>query len=114
VDLLGKAHADFVHNGPAVENGSLSTLLEPFSKVREVAEEESSTPLPVNFSEYLHYLGKPHSEAQQEYESLFDSHCSAKMMEITNLRTLLLTKGSKVFIPKNWNGIKDVVVNLTW
>jgi hypothetical protein len=79
-----------------------------------VAPEDEITDTPVNFDTYLHYMEVGRDVALQEYLSLVDTHVDPEFLLNTPVRSLLETKGADVFVPANWEGIRDVTISLTW
>ncbi|MDO8094970.1 MAG: RNase H-like domain-containing protein [Candidatus Brocadiales bacterium] len=96
-------------------NGQVFTLVEPFSTVPEPTPEDALyDTIPVNFADYLHYMECDYQTALNEYIASIPTQCSAEMLASVDLHGLLVTKGAKVFVPSNWEGIKDVVIQLGW
>jgi hypothetical protein len=50
-----------------------------------------------------------YEDALEEYYTLFDGHNNPEFLAQTNVLQLLRTKGVKVFVPHNWEGIYDRV-----
>ena len=73
----------------------------PIEEAPEEADEH-----PVNFGYALHFMEMSVEEANKEYETLFEKHVSAEMINKTKVIELLKGKGRKVFIPQNWEGIR--------
>ena len=70
------------------------------------APEEEELPQPCSFSHALHFLNKPFNEAIEEYHQLFEKQvCPEMIANCPAIMELLRTKGVKVFIPHNWDGI---------
>ena len=79
------------------------------------APEDMQTDLPCAFPEPLHYMEMTHEQALQEYFDLIPTQVSAEFRKSNSIEQLLRTKGSKVFVPQNWNGINGVVpLKLRW
>ncbi len=72
------------------------------------AEEEIATPMPCAFEHYLHFTSITREQAIDDYKSLFTLHVAQEFIAKTDVLKLLTTKGHKVFIPQNWEGIKGV------
>ena len=86
-----------------------STLRYPWTYVQdEVAPEDLDTPLPCSFTDALHYMEMPYDEAVQEFLSLLETHVHKNFADATPIIKLLQSKGIKVFVPSNWDGIKGV------
>ena len=84
------------------------SLLEPWTVKLEEAPEEDEVPLPARFDFASSFLGKSRQEAIQEYEEMFATHVDKQMAANTDVINLLQTKGRKVFIPDNWDGIQGI------
>ena len=84
------------------------SLLEPWTVKLEEAPEEDEVPLPAQFDFASSFLGKSRQEAIQEYEEMFATHVDKQMAVNTDVIHLLRTKGRKVFIPDNWDGIQGI------
>jgi hypothetical protein len=80
----------------------------------DLAPEDLDTDTPVNFPLYLHYMEIGHDAAIQEYLSLIDTHVDPDFLLHTPVRALLESKGVDVFVPQNWEGIRDVEISLNW
>jgi len=81
-------------------------LTEPWSNVPDPeAPEDLETPVPCSFPDVLHFMEMSHEEAKEEYFSMIDKHVSEEFRQSTPVVELLKTKGVKVFIPSNWEGI---------
>ena len=79
-----------------------------FKGMCEESPEELETPLPCAFETFLHFTNISQTEAVQNYESLFAEHVATDFAEHTQVLNLLKTKGAKVFIPQNWDGIRGI------
>eukprot|EP01040_Poterioochromonas_malhamensis_P012520 gene12520-biopygen2685 len=94
------------------DSQSLSTVAEvqyPWSYVQEeVAPEDLDTPLPSSFPDALHFMEMSHEEAVKEFHSQFEKHVHKDFAEATPILALLKEKGTHVFVPQNWEGIKGV------
>jgi len=93
-----------------------TTLVELWSfPPEQIAPEEDSVSDPSSFPDELTYLTSSYEEAIMEYEKLLDSHVSASMKDETNVLEVLKTKGHLVFVPKVWEGIKNIEdLELKW
>ena len=69
------------------------------------AIEELEVDLPSSFSWQLHYMEMPYEDALEEYYALFEGHINPEFSAQTDVLQLLRTKGVKVFVPNNWEGI---------
>ncbi len=84
-------------------------LMEPWSNpVQTEAPEDLETPVPVQFEFASSFLGKPREEAEAEYFDMFYTQISEEFRAQTAVEELLRTKGLKVFIPDNWEGITGI------
>lgn len=72
------------------------------------APEDIDTELPSSFPEPLHYMEMSTEDAVKEYLSLIPTHVDPKFSSATPVIKLLETKGVKVFVPQNWNGVNGV------
>ena len=108
VEILNYAAAEYEVSRK--EQDSLNVLIkEPWSVLEEPAPEDEETPIPCSFSDALHYLSISHEEAVQEYREMLPSHVSKEFAESTGIMDLLLSDlGIKVFVPKEWTGVKGV------
>ena len=71
--------------------------------VEQTAPEDDECPLPCSFPTVLHFMEMSHSEALKEYRSLYDTHVAKEFAAaVPAIFQLLDTKGSKVFVPSNW------------
>ena len=79
------------------------------------AIEDIEVELPASFPWHLQYMEMPYEEALEEYFALFDSHVNPEFSLGTDVIQLLRTKGAKVFVPNNWEGINGVdPIELSW
>lgn len=112
VELLTRHPASPTHQSM---DASLNLISPPWTQ-REtaLAPEDLSTPLPVQFPYYLHYMELSYSEAVQEYMDLLPTHVHPDFAASTEVLKLLRTKGVQVFVPQNWEGIKIPPLELTF
>jgi hypothetical protein len=105
---------------PAALNASTSgdfssEFINPWSHTDGFADAEEEPDLPVIFGDALHYLEVSPSEALEEFFKLFDSHVSVEMAANTDVLRLLRDKGTKVFVPQNWEGINGITpIEFNW
>jgi hypothetical protein len=86
-----------------------SDLVHPWQhEVLEVAQEDLETPLPVNFTSALHFMELGYQESCEEYYNQIEEHVSKEFRDSTDIEALLRSKGVKVFVPENWNGISNL------
>jgi len=88
----------------------------PWTYVQEdIAPEDEATPLPCSFTDALHYMEVSYDEAVVEYLGLLNTHVSKDFVDNTDVLQLLKTKGVKVFVPQNWEGIQGIPdIELSW
>lgn len=93
-----------------------SSTIPPWANSLDVpAPEDVDTPLPCSFPTALHFLSTPRAELLKEFEELIPTHVNQEFLNQTNIRNLLLTKGTQVFIPQSWEGVKLVPpLELNW
>ena len=78
------------------------------------APEEALIPDPCSFTDSLSYMEKSVEESETEYLRDMPSIVSKEFAESTDVLNLLRTKGLRVFVPNNWEGIRDLVVDLSF
>lgn len=79
------------------------------------APEDAETPLPCGHTFQLNFLDKTFEEALEEFKSQIETHVSPEFMFFTDIVKLLTTKGPRVFIPHNWDGINGIeLFELLW
>lgn len=93
-----------------------SDLRTPWSiPPEEEAPEDRDTAIPCSFPDPLHFMEMTPEEAKQEYFSQFAEHVSPEFAAATPVLELLRTKGTLVFVPQNWEGIKNIEpLELNW
>ncbi len=72
------------------------------------APEDTGTPLPCSFTAPLNYMEMGYEESLKVYLDEIESHVFKAFAENTNIIQLLKSKGVKVFVPQNWEGIKGI------
>ena len=60
----------------------------------------------------LCYMETTYDEALQDYFKVLDTHVQEDFRNDTNILELLKGKGRRVFVPDNWKGITDLVLDL--
>lgn len=86
-----------------------STLItSPWSQLDSEAVEDTDTPLPSSFPDVLHFMEMSYEEAVEEFHAAFDKQVDPNFAANTNVIELLKTKGLKVFVPQNWEGINGI------
>ncbi len=84
-------------------------VIYPWTQAKDLeAPEDLETDLPSSFPDALHYMEMSHEDAVKEFHDLIQSHVDPQFREATNIVHLLKTKGVKVFVPSNWDGINGV------
>ena len=83
-----------------------------FQTEAEEAPEEIEIPPSCSFTEVLNYMEETEEEALETYASLFDTHIDAQFLKDQPVKQLLQTKGKKVFVPHNWEGIKGIEIDI--
>ena len=92
-------------------------LIPPWSasSFLDEAPEDLETPLPVCFGDALHYMEKPYEDALQDYFDLIPTQVSPEFSATTSIVDLLRSSlAIDVFVPQNWKGVKDIVIELNW
>ena len=84
----------------------------PWSEYEQEAPEELDSDLPVNFESALHFMEIGYEASVQEYRDLFESHVEQLLREDREFMELLETKGVRVFVPQNWDGINFEPIEL--
>ena len=79
-----------------------------FKGVVEESPEELETPLPCAFDTFMHFTSIGKEEALRDFEALWADHVAPEFSASTKVLDLLRTKGVKVFIPQNWEGIRGI------
>ena len=80
----------------------------PWSQLDSEAIEDIETPLPSSFPDALHFMEMSYEEAVEEFYAGFDKQVDPKFAASTKVIELLKTKGVKVFVPQNWEGINGI------
>ena len=84
-------------------------LIDPWnSKLDANAPEDEETPLPVSFSEALHFMEMTPEEALEEFIKQIPEHVSEEFRSGTKVVDMLMDWGYKAFIPQNWTGINGL------
>ena len=83
-------------------------VVRAFKGVVEESPEELETPLPCAFDTFMHFTSIDKEEALRNFEALLVEHVAPEFAENTRVLDLLRTKGVKVFIPQNWEGIRGI------
>ena len=79
-----------------------------FTGETEETPEEADTPMPCAFPEFLHFTSVTTEEAVAKYNSLLTEHVAQEFAATTNVIQLLKSKGARVFLPQNWDGINGI------
>ena len=96
------------------------SLKEPFTTPTSTAPEEAHCPSPANFEYATHFSSISRAEAIAEYEDLYKTQVHESLWDHkaiiedkeVDIKAILDTIGSEVFVPTNWDGIKDVLIDL--
>ena len=110
VDLVGSDSDD--ENGPSIFYTAASNLepveevLEPWTNLLPIAEEDELTELPCSFPDFLAFTELGYEAAVQVYIGLLESHVCEEFQKNSDIMHLLKTKGVKVFLPQNWEGVR--------
>ena len=105
IHLIDNLHENIAHSAMP-EPAEL--LLPAFTTVEDEAEEDQDD-LPGSFKELLVLLGTPYEERKQAYIELLedDKHIEKEFHQVPGVRELFLGKGLQVFVPNNWDGVKN-------
>ena len=95
-------------------------LESPFASEPLEAEEDQNLPPLANFAFAQHFAAISRDEAHEEYVKLLSTHVQSDFLEYAStseglqrsVKDLLLGLGHGVFVPENWNGIKDVLIHI--
>jgi len=94
------------------ENYFEDVIENPWSEFEDEAPEELETDLPVNFGSALYFMEVGYEESVKEYRDLFETHIEKLLRENKEFMNLLDTKGVRVFVPQNWDGINFEPIEL--
>ena len=111
LDMLRSAMTKVaVAKQPSIAYCNSTDLLEDPWKdaIEEEAPEDIETPEPCSFRDVLHYMEISYDEAVQEYMEMIEKQTAPEFIKNTKVVELLRTKGVKVFVPSNWEGIKHL------
>ena len=102
---------DFVESlgfdgGNQNHNSNIGSVGQPWTVYLETAPEDENTPLPSSFPDFLSFMEMGYAESLQAYLDVLESHVHPEFAKKTEIMHLLRTKGVKVFVPQNWDGIK--------
>jgi hypothetical protein len=116
VNMLGNAREEHMRDSDFYVNNMDTNLIDPWSfPVERIAPEEDFVPEPTSFPDILTYLTSSYEEAIEDYHKLLDTHVSEEMKSQTEVLNILKKKGHLVFVPKVWEGIKNVPdLELKW
>jgi len=76
--------------------------------IQAEAPEDIQTELPCSFPDALHFMEMSPKEALKEYLGQIPKHVAREFIEATDIVKLLTTKGARVFVPQNWDGINGI------
>mgnify|MGYP004001364159 CR=1 FL=1 len=97
-----------------VDNLATIELRQPFSEPVQVAQEELDIPDPASFNmpDGAQQTAMPSQDAINKYFQSLSDHIDDNMKD-TGIREFMETQEAKeVFVPHNWNGLKDVASNI--
>jgi hypothetical protein len=116
VNMLSNAREEHMRDSDFCVNNVDTNLIDPWSfPVERIAPEEDFVPEPTSFPDILTYLTSSYEEAIEDYHKLLDTHVSEEMKSQTEVLDILKKKGHLVFVPKVWEGIKNVPdLELKW
>lgn len=83
-------------------------LVQPFPYRTEEAPEEKEVEIPAHGREYLLAMEQDFNERLEKYFAGFDKQVNKDFATATDIVHLLKTKGVKVFVADNWEGIKGI------
>jgi hypothetical protein len=87
-------------------------LLEPWTYPPDEAPEDKNTPMPCSFTDFienLNFMELSYEESCLQYDSLLSSQISEEfIIAVPEVMDLMKTKGKRVFVPQNWDGINGV------
>jgi hypothetical protein len=113
-DLLWSAHDSFSHSLSNLDSSAHTTSIPsglqlPWSTTNlSVAPEDLETELPVQFSDYLHFMEVGYDTALQQFLDAIPKQVHPDFAAQTDIVNLLRTKGVRVFVPQNWEGIQGI------
>ena len=106
------SHFDLLPALPVIENipqyAKDAPMLAPWSRPSNLAPEDLDVPDPCSFSAPLHFMEQTYNESMATYLGLFDEHIDPAFRKATNVENYLRTVAHKVFVPREWKGIRDV------
>ena len=71
-----------------------------------LSREDENTPLLSSFPDFLSFMEMGYTESLQAYLDVLEYHVHSEYAKKTEITHLLWTKGVKVFVSQNWDGIK--------
>lgn len=89
-------------------------LVQAWTRRLEEAPEDTSTPLPSDWSEALHFMEMTVEQAEQEYLAKYKSRLGPAVADDQEVDDIMRTLGAKVFVPQSWDGIKGVIFKINW
>ena len=100
------AWSDSFESDNACYNMNIGSAEKPWTVYLESAPEDDNTPLPCSFPDFLSFMEMGYKESLNAYLDALESHVHLDFAKQTKIMELLQTKGAKVFVPQNWQGIK--------
>lgn len=89
-------------------------LIRAWRNLTPVAPEDEDTPHPEDFPLHAHFLEMTVEEAQKEYEEKYSSRLGPAVLADAEVHKMMREKGSKVFVPQSWDGIKGITFHVNW
>ena len=112
-DLVSEKSPDNFNELEVLPENYFEDVIEnPWSEFEDEAPEELETDLPVNFGSALYFMEIGYEESVKEYRDLFETHIEKLLRENKEFMNLLDTKGVRVFVPQNWDGINFEPIEL--
>ena len=106
-DSTSEAPLDFI------DHEEIQQIESPWTFKVVEAPEDIETPIPVHFGPVLDILAASRDEIVQQYVELVDTHVSKEFSSAMPIRELLMSEEAmRVFIPKQWEGIKMEPIQL--
>ena len=78
------------------------------------APEDEATPLPSDFPEQLRFMEMSSAEASEEYATKYPSRLGPEVTDDPEVHRIMKEKGSRVFVPQSWEGIKGITFHINW
>ena len=111
ITMLTNSHQCMIQDDfeTSLFNINYGDLVQPFPFKAGEAPEEIDNPLPGHGQDFLYAMEVDYEERKEKYFSLFDTHVAKDFAEsMPQVFELLKTKGVKVFVANNWEGISGI------